>query len=231
MTHDGKSAKVQPVTTYFGHRSIFDDLEVRASDLLQSNCVVWVEGPSDRVYFNKWVDLWSGGELKEHVDYEVCFSGGTLLAHYTFSEPVSDDERIEALKINRNAIVLIDSDKKDCGDEALKARVDRVAREVETMGGIAWITAGKEVENYIPDTVLELLLEKPGIRPKTNFTNIFTLIKSNGKSDYSVRKVELADKVCQALTREMIEGHLDLPSRLDEVCSKIVAWNQREAAG
>lgn len=32
---------------------LLDDLGFKASDLLQSNCVIWVEGPSDRIYIKK----------------------------------------------------------------------------------------------------------------------------------------------------------------------------------
>lgn len=52
VTHDKKNAKCQTVKTYIHNKGILDDLDVRASDLLQSNCIVWVEGPSDRIYFN-----------------------------------------------------------------------------------------------------------------------------------------------------------------------------------
>jgi hypothetical protein len=226
VTHDGQRASVRRVTTYVGHRSIFDDLEVRASDVLQTNCVVWVEGPSDRVYFNKWVDVWTGGELKEHVDYEVCFSAGTLLAHYSFDDPVREQERIQALRVNRNAVVLIDSDKTRADDEKLKARAERVANEVSEMGGIAWITDGKEVENYIPNEVLEIVVRKAGIKPKNKHANIFTFLKNHRAGDFSKRKVELAEKVCEHLTREMLSGHLDLGARLENICDQIRRWNR-----
>ena len=39
------------VDTYRDSCHILDDLEARASDLLQANGIVWVEGPSDRIYF------------------------------------------------------------------------------------------------------------------------------------------------------------------------------------
>ena len=33
---------------------MLNDLDVRASDLLQSNGIIWVEGPSDRIYIKRW---------------------------------------------------------------------------------------------------------------------------------------------------------------------------------
>ena len=225
VTHDGECATVQRVTTYVGHNSVFDDLEVRASDLLQTNCVVWVEGPSDRVYLNKWVELWTGGKLKEHVDYEICFSAGTLLAHYSFDDPIKDEERIQALRVNRNAIILIDSDKANGDDDKLKARAERVAQEVTQMGGIAWVTDGKEVENYIPYEVLKVLVNVPGARPKNKHGSVFKFLKAQKAGDFSGRKVELAERVCELLTRDMLAEHLDLGEKLETVCEQIRQWN------
>ena len=33
---------------------LVDDLGIKASDILQSNGIIWVEGPSDRIYINKF---------------------------------------------------------------------------------------------------------------------------------------------------------------------------------
>ena len=203
VTHDGESAIARRVTTHIHRRNIFDELGARASDLLQTNAIVWVEGPSDRIYFNKWVELWTDGELKEHVDYEVVFSAGSLLSHYSFIEPLDEEERIEALRVNQNAIILIDSDKKKSEDEILKKHAEMASKEVEQMGGVAWITAGKEVENYIPDEILDLLTGKTGIKPRNKFTNMFELIQKNGGNKFSKRKVELAERVCRYLTKNI----------------------------
>jgi AAA15 family ATPase/GTPase len=45
VTHDRTCARVQTISTYLHKRNVLQDLEIRASDLLQSNVVVWVEGP------------------------------------------------------------------------------------------------------------------------------------------------------------------------------------------
>ena len=85
-THDGKKATASRVRAYVQRREILDDLDIRASDLLQSNGVVWVEGPSDRLYFKRWVQIWSDGELREGAHYQCVFYGGRLLAQ-TMSHP------------------------------------------------------------------------------------------------------------------------------------------------
>ncbi|HEL0703945.1 TPA: ATP-binding protein, partial [Streptococcus equi subsp. zooepidemicus] len=43
--------------SFIENEDILMNLGVRASDLLQSNAIIWVEGPSDRIYLNKWIEL------------------------------------------------------------------------------------------------------------------------------------------------------------------------------
>ena len=80
IAHDGVLATATPVVTYSSHQGILDDLDYRASDLLQSNVVIWVEGPSDRTYLNRWIRLVTDGELREGLHYQCVFYGGSLLA-------------------------------------------------------------------------------------------------------------------------------------------------------
>ena len=229
VTHDETIkglSRVDAISSHGHHSKVFDDLGVRASDLLQANCVIWVEGPSDRVYFNRWIELFDP-ELKEHDDYEFAFTGGTLLDHYAYSN-VDENERIEALRINRNAIVLMDRDRTG-PDDKLKAWVDRVTEELTNTGGFPWVTAGKEVENYIPVGALRSLLENEDLDPPDVTTSIFKFIKENGGRDYSADKVLLAQRISGRLDREALEGCLDLGTKMEEVCRRIRQWNARDS--
>src|SRR5262249_53947703 len=143
--------------TYVEHRGILDDLDVRASDLLQANAVIWVEGPSDRIYVNRWIDLWSEGKLRESAHYQIVFYGGRLLAHIDAGSPEEASEAVKIVRVNRNAAVLIDSDKKAAVDEINKTKA-RVMSEVVSMNGLGWVTSPREVEHYIPPTALVGLL-------------------------------------------------------------------------
>ncbi len=48
-TRDPSSSYVTPAVLKGERRQICDDLGCRASDILQANAVIWVEGPSDRI--------------------------------------------------------------------------------------------------------------------------------------------------------------------------------------
>lgn len=107
---DGKSIIVNS-SDNIQKNNILDDLGLRASDLLQSNGIIWVEGPSDRIYLNKWIQLWSNNTLKEGKDYQCVFYGGRLLSNITLDKKLEDD-LVNLINVNRNSIVIIDSDKK-----------------------------------------------------------------------------------------------------------------------
>jgi len=75
VTHNGTSAKTKTVKNFVDNKGILDDLDIRSSDLLQSNGVIWLEGPSDRIYLKKWIELFSDIELKEGLHYQCVFYG------------------------------------------------------------------------------------------------------------------------------------------------------------
>lgn len=224
VTHDGKCAHVTTVETSAHGSKVLDDLDVRASDLLQTNAVVWVEGPSDIIYFNAWIRLWSYGKLIEGVHYQCVPYGGSVNAHLTFERDEDIQDMIDALKINRHAILLIDSDRTKL-KAPLKKHAERLVDEVQRVEGYAWVTAGKEVENYIPVPILEQLVPAAPKRWPTAVSNVIAfLAKQRGVK--KVRKTDVADRVASLLTREMLETTSDFAERLNAVTSKIKEWNR-----
>jgi hypothetical protein len=56
---------------------ICDDLGYRPSDLLQADCVIWVEGHSDNIYVRRWIELIDPNQ-DEGIDYSIVFDVGKL---------------------------------------------------------------------------------------------------------------------------------------------------------
>ncbi len=227
VTHDGKRAYSRTVKTYIENKGILDDLDVRASDLLQSNGVIWVEGPSDRIYLNTWIDLWSEGELSEGNHYQCIFYGGRLLSHLSSEEPDLVKDGIAILKVNKNSMILIDSDKQT-QQSRLNDTKKRIIEEVETIGGIAWVTKGKEIENYIPADVIKKWLNRHDIEQVGQYDNFFDYLDNikNGEGQrYSSRKALLAEQLCQFMTKENIANSLDLAEKLEQILNVIRKWN------
>src|SRR5215207_3599978 len=133
-------------------RSALHDLGYRPSDLLQTNSIIWVEGPSDRIYLQKWISIVEPA-LREGVDYSIMFYGGRLLAHLSASDETVG-EFIELLKLNRFSSIVIDSDKRS-EQSQINGTKRRLVDEVEASNGIAWVTTGREIENEIQKEVFE----------------------------------------------------------------------------
>lgn len=228
VTHNGEFSSVKKVVTYIENKGILDDLDIRASDLLQSNGVVWLEGPSDRLFFNRWIALWSDDQIKEGIHYQCVFYGGRLLAHLTaLNEETEEEKEVNILKVNRNAIILMDSDK-STEKEKLNATKNRLIAEISSVGGYSWVTSGREIENYLS---MESLNQAYG---NTVFTEIapfdkfedYMNNKIKGEGDKFLRnKVLFAEKVLPYLSKENLEPIFDLNTRLSTICEIIQSWN------
>ena len=128
------------------------DLGYRASDLVQANAVVWVEGPSDRIYLQNWLSA-RAPDLVEGIHFSIMFYGGRLLNHLSANDPDVDDF-ISLKRLNRHVAILIDSDKRAPRGSINKTK-RRVRDEIQTGAGYAWITSGYTIENYVPVRLLK----------------------------------------------------------------------------
>jgi predicted ATPase len=178
---------------------ICDELGYKASDLLQTNCIIWVEGPSDRIYINHWVRS-KDESLIEGVHYSIMFYGGNLLSHLSANEEVVGDF-IELRRLNTHMGIVIDSDKKAADDE-INATKKRVRDEFEKNSDFVWVTQGKEIENYLkPEFIKEILADLYGkdieIIKYSEYGNCIK-IRKQGEKKYKVAdKVKLASRIVE----------------------------------
>lgn len=182
------------------------DLGHKASDIVQSNYIIWVEGPSDRIYLNHWISS-IHPSLKESIHYSVMFYGGRLLSHLT----ASDEEVtsfISLRQLNRNLAIIIDSDRRSANSR-INPTKSRVRDEIEKEGGVIWITKGREIESYIKHDLLQNAVQAthPGyLSPATSggqFEHILHFKKEArgkkvGEIETAVDKVKVARKVCES---------------------------------
>ncbi len=227
VTHKDSVATCTTANTYIENNGILDDLDVRASDILQANGIIWVEGPSDRIYLNRWISLWSNGELKEGTHYQIIFYGGRLLSHLSAEVPEDVESGISILNTNRNAIMLIDSDKRS-QQTPINNTKKRIRDEFSIMKAHCWITKGKEIENYIPSTVVD---EFWNIEPSDQvgkhesfFDHLDSIITGEG-TKYNTKKPLLAEKLAPYMTTDNLTEILDMEENMTKVCGAIRAWN------
>ncbi|WMO07824.1 hypothetical protein NI378_19280 [Vibrio parahaemolyticus] len=153
---DGES-RVQAISSTKERASVCNDLGYKASDILQANCIIWVEGPSDRIYLNYWIKA-KYPYLVEGLHYSIMFYGGRLFSHLSALDKDEQEEVIEDFvcvrSLNRNSIIMFDSDK-STPQSRLNTTKKRLANEFDQGPGFAWITKGREVENYLDFDQLE----------------------------------------------------------------------------
>jgi putative ATP-dependent endonuclease of the OLD family len=229
VTHDGHVAKCRTVTTYVDDKGILDDLDVRASDLLQSNAIIWVEGPSDRIYLNRWISLWSDGKLQEGFHYQCVFYGGRLLAHLSADSPDEIEDEIAIFRVNRNAAIMIDSDKRS-QQASINDTKKRLLEEISKMNGLSWLTKGKEVENYLPSEVIAQFLnvsvdKVSQVDQYQDFFDYLDGVEPKKGIYYRGKKPMLAEQLSPYFTKESLSETLDLREKLDDLCTRIRKWN------
>ena len=163
LTSNGTATTVAYSDSEVSRVRLCFDLGYRASDLVQANAVIWVEGPSDRVYLRHWLAK-VDSELIEGIHFSVMFYGGRLLSHLSGAdlEPLVD-EFIALRRINQHAAIIMDSDK-DAPKKHINATKKRVRDEFLSADAFVWITAGREVENYVSPVVLNQAVKK--VHPK-----------------------------------------------------------------
>lgn len=151
VTNNGKKSNINRVPGIHGKNKILDDLGYKASDIFQSNYLLWVEGPTDRIYINHWIKT-KAPKLVEGIHYSIMFYGGGLRAHLTVSDETVEDF-INLNKINRKIGIIQDSDIKLEGAGINKSK-KRIIEEFEKLGHFNWLTEGREIENYVSQNIL-----------------------------------------------------------------------------
>lgn len=210
------ASKITPNDNIIKYYETLDALGVRASQILQANSVIWVEGPSDRVYLKKMIDIFSDEKLIEGRDYSFLYFGGTNLASFTALDDL-DENLINILSTSRKAFLIADS---DCSSEEkresetfktyLASMISRIKNaNINHMGlgstvedyVTVWITEGREIENYICKNLLfEVLTSKSFKREsigKGDNRKILKL-KTTHSSDFVFEKFDSFDKSISA---------------------------------
>jgi hypothetical protein len=237
VTNDGKQTQIRESVLNREKFSICVDLGYKASDLVQANSVIWVEGPSDRIYINRWLKE-AAPELVEGIHYSIMFYGGRLLSNLSAGDE-EIEEFISLRSLNRHIGLVMDSDKETV-DDSINATKQRLIDEFSKHGGIAWLTEGREIENYILHSELQAAV---GEVYKTSYVKaskggqfdhaLYFRRRRAGNVDSSesageyleknVDKVKVAHTVC---TNGANLDVLDLRERVAELVAMIRAANR-----
>lgn len=134
--NDGsKSAKIL--------REVYNDLGVIPANILLSNCIIWVEGPSEVFWIRAWLREYlnfikedgTNLTLVEGLHYSILMTGGSNISHLSFKESeekidsIEEEEMLRVLRVNPNPFVIIDSDNMKVGTGKYNRTV-RIAKEI-----------------------------------------------------------------------------------------------------
>lgn len=221
-----ENIEINNVTEKIQKNTILDDLGVKASDLLQSNGIIWVEGPSDRTYINKWIEIFGNGELREGKDYQCVFYGGRLLSNLSLED---ENELINLMNVNRNAIIVLDSDKKNASTPLNKTK-KRIISEASKNGIFIWVTKGREIENYIPEDLIKKYYGKETSRKKfgqyQNVEEYIESLKKNEGNKFLRNKTEFANNILKLASYEKFKDVYDLKKMVSKTLIEIYSWNK-----
>ncbi len=191
---NGKS-RVDRVTTDSTRMVVLEDLGYHPSDLLLANCIIWVEGPSDRLYINWWLHELEPSFV-EGIHFSVMFYGGRLAAHVSNAEEgPAVEEFIHLRRLNQRGAILIDSDRCEESD-GINDTKQRLREEFDKGPGFAWITNGREIENYLPVEIISQAVSETHpsatrLSGDDRFANLLNITTQSG-NESKASKVKVA---------------------------------------
>ena len=153
---------------------VLDEMGYRASDILQAPSLILVEGPSDEIYLDFWIQKFVeevNEELKRQGQQEISIQRGEHYAYmrtggnafFSMSEDDAEDDNkglgkmkakaAQLCKVNQHLWAVLDRD-------AGTGKSFKNKRAFIEALGHGWITDGREIENYVPCNVLEAAVKK-----------------------------------------------------------------------
>ena len=143
------------ITPAVGDRSVLPLLGVKPSSLYFSNCTVWVEGITDRLYLRAFIRIYlkdleinSKSEYDcfrkyiENIHYSFVEYQGAVVEHWEFGEDEESKEKMHACCTASKPFVIADGD--------IEGKGDRQERLESTLGKNIYVLSCKEFENMLP---------------------------------------------------------------------------------
>lgn len=138
-----------------GCRSSLELLGVRNSSVFLSNCTIWVEGITDRLYLRSmlknYMALPGHREFEEDVHYSFVEYGGSNIIHWSFLD--SEQPQIEVERLCGRAMVIVDDDG--------ATKMERKSEIKKKLGNERFIVLdGREIENMLPYTAIKTVVSR-----------------------------------------------------------------------
>jgi len=155
--NDGKPFLVEQCNN--GDVSLLNELGVRNSSVFLSNCSIWVEGITDRLYLKHYLELYckkypDKKVYRENIDYTFIEYGGGNVVHFNFDEKIDDSNSINAKYINNKIFLIADNDNTKPGTK----KANRKEKYKGLLGNNFYELSAIEIENLITFETLKQIL-------------------------------------------------------------------------
>jgi predicted ATP-dependent endonuclease of OLD family len=189
-----------------GYNSVLGSIGVQPSDLLFANGVIWVEGPSDAIYIETWLEMYARSlrlkTFKPGLDFQFQMYAGALLQHYiqngeAYKGDLFKKEITEFKKINPHYFWVFDYDDQHSSFEEAKLEIiSQIDNEKY------WYDNNvKTIEYYTPEKSKTDWWQNQGSKHYTEHLETNRIMKKDwsGKTDYAYR--------CKYLWNKQIDEH------------------------
>ncbi|MGC4038681.1 MAG: AAA family ATPase [Chitinophagaceae bacterium] len=145
-----------------GDNNILELIGVRNSSVFLTNCSIWVEGITDRLYIRKYLELFQTTQpvqFKEDIHYSFVEYGGNNITHWSFLE--DEDAEYPNILVDRlcgKLFLIADSDSVD--DRVTSKKAQRNRKLKEKLGDRYHPLACREIENLLSPAVLRQFLQQ-----------------------------------------------------------------------
>lgn len=224
--------------------NVLELIGVRNSSVFLSNCTIWVEGITDRLYIKKYLEVYqrevSKTNYHEDIHYSFVEYGGNNIEHWSFLNDEGDDEqRINVERLCSKLFLITDSD--GANEENKQWKTERFKLLKKNLGNRYHTIKAIEIENILSkDIIKKYIQNREKNNNKLNFeefdngdhtqTPLGKYIEDNVKHKrykYKEKKNSgtIGDKVafCKKTT-ELIETKDDLTNEATVICKKLIEF-------
>ncbi len=153
LTNSGKTSIL--TNQLSPNNNVLRELGVFNSSVVMSNCSIWVEGVSDRLFIKGFLkvyfDKFPKQALVEGYNYSFLEYAGNNLAHYDFTDEV-ETRNIKSFLLTNRIFLLADHDN---GKESKHSKFEELS---DNKDFVYETTVSKEIENLVPPKLLKLFL-------------------------------------------------------------------------
>ncbi len=140
-------------------------LEVRKSSVFLSNCTIWVEGATDRLYLRRYLDIIKkeydlSDQYREDLHYSFIEYGGNNITHFNFDDDISEEQKINIKRLCGKSFLIVDQDggNKETRHQELS----------EMLNDRFYALQCREIENLLTPNVLKSIVAEYENRVETD---------------------------------------------------------------